>query len=275
VLKVALTIFVFLLAFALLTIFTQIGGVVLLLAWLVSKFLKSRLSNRFLSFIFLPLAFIILYTLSTVAVVPWLAERTGRVALPWSGELRPLNRWTCILNRHYVRPDLKNLVEEATTKMLKKYPGRAVHYLDANFPFFDGFPLLPHLSHSDGRKLDLAFFYTDVLGNRVDGVPSSIGYGVFEGPQEGEENFPEKCSDKGFWQYGVLDKIVSQESRSLYVFDEKREKAFIQILVKDRRLEKLFIEPHLKSRMKLESSKIRYHGCQAVRHDDHVHIQIK
>ena len=29
--------------------------------------------------------------------------------------------------------------------------------LDGGFPFLDGFPLLPRLSHDDGRKLDLAF----------------------------------------------------------------------------------------------------------------------
>lgn len=37
---------------------------------------------------------------------------------------------------------------------------------------------------------------------------------------------------------------------------------------------KLFIEPHLKTRLKLTSNKIRFHGCQAVRHDDHMHVQM-
>ena len=40
-------------------------------------------------------------------------------------------------------------------------------------------------------------------------------------------------------------------------------------------LGKVFIEPHLKDRMKLTNSKIRFHGCGAVRHDDHIHIQLK
>ncbi|MFT5619364.1 MAG: hypothetical protein ACI85I_002607, partial [Arenicella sp.] len=38
---------------------------------------------------------------------------------------------------------------------------------------------------------------------------------------------------------------------------------------------KVFIEPHLKTRLGLENySKIRFHGCQAVRHDDHIHVQL-
>jgi len=40
-------------------------------------------------------------------------------------------------------------------------------------------------------------------------------------------------------------------------------------------LGKVFVEPHLKTRMKLVDSKIRFHGCGAVRHDDHIHIQLK
>ncbi len=34
-------------------------------------------------------------------------------------------------------------------------------------------------------------------------------------------------------------------------------------------------KPHLKTRLKLSSAKIRFHGCQAVRHDDHIHVQLR
>jgi hypothetical protein len=37
----------------------------------------------------------------------------------------------------------------------------------------------------------------------------------------------------------------------------------------------MIVQPHLKSRLKLKSTKIRFHGCKAVRHDDHIHIQLK
>jgi len=38
---------------------------------------------------------------------------------------------------------------------------------------------------------------------------------------------------------------------------------------------KIFIEPHLKSRLGFANdSKVRFHGCAAVRHDDHIHIEL-
>ena len=33
--------------------------------------------------------------------------------------------------------------------------------------------------------------------------------------------------------------------------------------------------PHLKARLGLNSNKVRFHGCHAVRHDDHFHVQLK
>ena len=48
----------------------------------------------------------------------------------------------------------------------------------------------------------------------------------------------------------------------------------IEFLLREKSTQKIFIEQHLKTRMKLNNSKIRFHGCRAVRHDDHVHLQI-
>jgi hypothetical protein len=36
--------------------------------------------------------------------------------------------------------------------MDEKFPGTVTIALDANFPFVNGFPLLPHLSHADGKS---------------------------------------------------------------------------------------------------------------------------
>jgi hypothetical protein len=135
--------------------------------------------------------------------------------------------------------------------------------------------LAPHLSHNDGRKLDIALFYTDTNGNRLENTPSSIGYGVFVDPRPGDEDYLEICERKGYWQYGAMAKIVPQDKKKDFQFDLKREKAFIKILTDDKRLRMLLIEPHLKARMNLTSSKVRFHGCHAVRHDDHIHIQIR
>ncbi|HKK76486.1 MAG TPA: hypothetical protein VJ953_15505 [Saprospiraceae bacterium] len=43
--------------------------------------------------------------------------------------------------------------------MQKEAPSLRINYLDANFPFWNEFPLLPHLSHDDGKKVDISFLY--------------------------------------------------------------------------------------------------------------------
>lgn len=57
-------------------------------------------------------------------------------------------------------------------------------------------------------------------------------------------------------------------------FSKKGTKLLIMAFLKQKELQKIFIEPHLKQRLHLTNKKIRYHGCHAVRHDDHLHIQI-
>ena len=62
--------------------------------------------------------------------------------------------------------------------MYDKYPGTILNYLEANFPFIDKFPLLPHLSHNDGKKLDVSFHYVNAkTGEHTNVVPSWLGYG--------------------------------------------------------------------------------------------------
>ena len=51
-------------------------------------------------------------------------------------------------------------------------------------------------------------------------------------------------------------------------------KYLIQQIANDKAVQKIFIEPHLKQRFGLRNGKIRFHGCHAVRHDDHIHVQI-
>ena len=97
---------------------------------------------------------------------------------------------TCTLNRHYVRPELKNNIENVASKISKKHPNTTVNYLDANFPFYNGFPLLPHLSHNDGKKLDIAFLYKNRLGKEINTAPSFMGYGVYEAPKKSEYDMP-------------------------------------------------------------------------------------
>ena len=50
---------------------------------------------------------------------------------------------TVLLNRNYVRPELNDLLEQVAKDLSKTRI--QIHYLDANFPFVNNFPLLPHL----------------------------------------------------------------------------------------------------------------------------------
>lgn len=161
--------------------------------------------------------------------------------------------------------------------MNSDFPGTTVAYLDANFPFFDGFPLFPHLSHNDGKKLDLAFFYVDSKnGTQLNSAPSFIGYGIYDGPTNHETNYSRICQERGYWQYGALTMLIPKWFQNDYKVDERRTTALIKYLANHKATSKIFIEPHLKARWKLSGyDNIRFHGCQAVRHDDHIHTQIK
>ncbi|CAN5167521.1 hypothetical protein BH09BAC1_BH09BAC1_24880 [soil metagenome] len=261
--------------FVLLTILTQVGGITLLLFIWTTYLLRKRWKWLYKPWPII-LGFPIVYLIVTFAIMPLMAPLTGRTALPcFRGNLKPLTIGTCICNRQYVKVGLKAVALDAAHEMATAYPTSNLYYLDANFPFIDGFPLLPHLSHNDGGKLDLAFYYKDTTGIPIEGKPSIIGYGVFEGPKPDEPNKARECADQGHWQYGFMERIVPQDKAKTMHLDEMRTKALLVILGKDIRVKKIFLEPHLKERMGLTGyAKIRFQGCHSVRHDDHVHIQL-
>jgi hypothetical protein len=267
----------FIFLFLLLTVLTQVGGLVLL-GWLpLRRMIDAKMPNGFLKRVTKLLGLLALHLVVTFLLVPPLARLWGRVPLPVRGtaHVAPLTVWTCLLNRHYVKPALGQSLYEAARQLHAAFPGTQVAYLDANFPFFDGFPLWPHLSHYDGNKLDLAFFYREArTRERLSGrAPSPIGYGVFEGPAPGETDTPADCAARGYWQYGLLGYLIPQGKKETMRFDAQRTRRLIQLLIAQPGVGKLFIEPHLKTRLGLRSEKVRFHGCGAVRHDDHIHIQ--
>lgn len=222
--------------------------------------------------------FSILYFLTTCLFVPPIAALFGRVPMPvFSNKyIKPTNFFTCLFNRHYVKVELRNTVQSVANRLSRQENDAQIRYLDANFPFINGFPLLPHLSHNDGQKLDISFFYLKKEnGKTTNEKPSFTGYGVFEMPQKGENNQTESCKTKGFWQYDFTKYMAWGSHKNDYIFDEKRTKSLILLFSQEESIQKMFIEPHLAVRMGVgEKEKIRFHGCQAVRHDDHLHIQI-
>jgi hypothetical protein len=252
----------------LLTVITQTGGAI----YLFFLWGKARMHLHGWKALML---FFGMYMLFTVLIIPSIVPFFGREPLPLFGNLKPLNIGTVFLNRHYVAPELKKRVRAIADKMSELYPGTTLNYLDANFPFLGGFPLLPHLSHNDGKKIDFAFFYQDQSsGERTNENPSFIGYGAFESPQRNEANYPEICRKDQFLMYNALEIIEPLTSKE-YKLDVERTKKLIELLAKDPAVSKIFIEPHLKTRWKLENyDKIRFQGCHSVRHDDHIHVQI-
>lgn len=266
------------LTFVVLTMLTQIGGLVYVINFATYRFINRTINKAWLRRSCKLGSFILLYLIASFLIVPVLAKPFGRERMPitTTNHLSPLNFLTCLLNRNYVKKELKEVAYQVAEEINKTYPGTVVNYLDANFPFFNGFPLFPHLSHNDGRKLDLAFCYKDSHTlQQTNEAPSPIGYGICEEPGATEKNTAAFCAQKGYWQYSFLKHVVPQGSKADYLFYPQKTKALVELFASDSRIGKIFIEPHLQTRLHITSSKIRFHGCRAVRHDDHIHVQLK
>lgn len=236
---------------AALTVVTQLGGI----AWLLALAFRRRL-----------VAFLAIYAaLSFFALL--VAPVLGRTAVSClsDGPLRVASPLYCVLNRTYVSADLHAVITEAAREIDRRHPGTLTLLLDANFPFFDGFPLLPHLSHDDGDKADLAFYYADETGYLPGATRSPIGYFAFE---PGPTDCPSAWASLR-WDLDWLQPFW----RDLYV-DETRTGALMRHLASDPRVGRIFLEPHLAARLGVQDPKVRFQGCRAARHDDHIHLQL-
>lgn len=255
-----------------LTLLTQVGGVVFWLAmpFLVAASQRLRKWGRAAAALEAVTLFLLIYGLASLLVVPSLAALGGRVPLPCFGEsLQARSVLYCALNRHYVRRDLRTLMEDMATTIGRAFPGSQFRYLDAGFPFIDGFPLLPHLSHRYGTAVDLALFYRDV-GGRPTPSPSPIGYWVYTGPHAGEARPCGGRRSKLRWDMGWLQPLGGRVT-----LDEGVMRDTLRWLSQRPDIDRIFIEPHLRERLGLRPGKIRFQGCGAARHDDHIHIQIR
>jgi hypothetical protein len=102
---------------------------------------------------------------------------------------------------------------------------------------------------------------------------SNSGYGSYEPPLENEVNQPEICKNKNTF-YNFPKYLTLGEVNKDILFSRRGNKYLLNQIIKNERISKIFIEPHLKTRLNLNHNKVRFHGCQAVRHDDHIHIQL-
>ena len=250
------------LLFVLLTILTQIGGVIYLLSIFLARFWNKKFFGKTVAI------FTLLYLLSSLWLIPLVAPYFGRQKIEQTESLKPANPISVLLNRDYVSPKLHVILEGLSAN-------QPITFLDANFPFFDGFPLLPHLSHNDGSKIDLAFIYEDSKGVPQNRIKSVSGYGVFEAPQSTEFNQIKKCLEAGYFQYDYPKYLSFGKCNEELVFSKQYTKKLLLNILRQESVEKVFVEPHLLTRMGLSHAKLRYHGCRAVRHDDHIHFQVK
>lgn len=234
-----------------LTLLTQVGGI----AWLIGL----RFRRRLLTFV---LAYAMLWSLA------WLiAPLMGRTPLPCFGApLRVQSPAYCLLMRNYVSPELAAVAHDAATQTAVTHPGTVTLALDGGFPFLDGMPLLPHLSHDDGRKMDFAFYYQSD-GTYLPGqTRSPVGYWAFE---LGDETTCRPVWLTGRWNLRWLQAIWPDRP-----IEPNRTAALTRLLLADPRVSKVFLEPALAARLGLTDSKLRFQGCRAARHDDHIHIQL-
>ena len=97
------------------------------------------------------------------------AVSPGLVPLPCAetGPLRPHTRGYCLARRHYVRAGPRAALLAAATALQARYPGTVIRYMEGSWPAGTR-PMPPHLSHGDGRQLDLALFYVDRRGRPLE-----------------------------------------------------------------------------------------------------------
>jgi hypothetical protein len=258
--------------FICLTLVTQIGGIAYLIGLAGAALMSKRSSFTSQSLIGLLIATPI-YLAMTLFLVPPLAAAMGRVRLPCETRSQEAvvaaTRLTCLLNRSYVRPEMRDLIMALGVETGKRFPGSQITTLEGNFPFADGFPLMPHLSHRDGKKLDIAFFYRTPDKAIAHGSPSRIGYFVYEQPRPGEQT---PCAGRFTplrWDLGVF-----QPKPPVWQVDDERTGWMVKWLKEHPQVSKVLIEPHLADRLNAAGGKVRFQGCHAARHDDHIHLEV-
>ncbi len=203
-------------------------------------------------------------------VAPVVGEQYDRVALPCFGEtLRAHSAVYCLANRHYVRSELAESASRIAERVARDHPGTVVRYLDGGFPMGSGFPLLPHISHGDGRRLDLALMWQDSTGSAARGNGSPLGYfGYASPPVDAPADCPVAVVDLR-WDMNSLQPVLSRND-----LDVVRTRSLLDAVLAEQAIGKVLLEPHVQRQLERVSERLRFQGCHAARHDDHMHIQL-
>ncbi len=191
-----------------------------------------------------------------------------RLSCDGSNGLKPLKTRYCSEDRHFMTPTARNSLYDAAALLNQRYPGIVVHFMDGSGP--EGVvPFPPHFSHGDGRQVDLALYFTDLEGRPLKDLPDTRSWGGYwpsEPPLPGEQI---ACPQGREGRAEKPDPPANRDWR----LDNERTRALVEILIADRRVRRVLIEPHLEQRFGLWGHpKLRFAGCHAARHDDHIHV---
>jgi hypothetical protein len=197
------------------------------------------------------------------------SSAAGLVPLPCAsaGALRPHASAYCLSQRHYMTPAARSVLLSAADRFRVRHPDTAITYMAASWPIGRR-PMPPHLSHGDGRQIDMALFYADVSGRPLARPPTVSGYGAYEPPTRAVDR---SCSGRER-RAKRIDGADPRADRT-WRLDEVRTRDLIRSLSADPKVRRIFIEPHLKRRLGFAGDrKVRFAGCKAARHDDHLHV---